>query len=71
MLTPGFSASFDAMVGKMTEAMHLPSNLNGPLDYSQFARWGMIGGIVLVVAILVMLLYFRERFLAAASAANS
>jgi hypothetical protein len=31
----------------------------------------MIGGIVLVVAILVMLLYFRERFLAAASAANS
>jgi hypothetical protein len=71
MLTPGFSASFDAMVGKLAEAMHLPSNLNGPLDYSQFARWGMIGGIVLVVAILVMLLYFRERFLEAASSVKT
>lgn len=70
MLTPGFSASFDAMVAKLNEAMHLPQNLNGPLDYSQFARWGMIGGIVLGAAILVMLLYYRERFLEAASAAN-
>jgi hypothetical protein len=51
--------------------MHLPSTLNGPLDYSQFARWGMIGGIVLVVAILVMLLYFRERFLEAASSVKT
>ena len=70
MLTPGFSASFGAMVSKMNEAMHLPQDLNGPLDYSQFARWGMIGGIVLGVAILVMLLNYRERFLEAASAAR-
>lgn len=70
MLTRGFSASFGAMVSKMNEAMHLPQNLNGPIDYSQFARWGMIGGIVLGVAILVMLLNYRERFLEAASAAR-
>jgi hypothetical protein len=31
----------------------------------------MIGGIVLVVAILVMLLYFRERFLEAASSVKT
>ncbi|HXJ04705.1 MAG TPA: hypothetical protein VNH65_06385 [Candidatus Acidoferrum sp.] len=68
MLTPGFSARFDAMVTNINEALHLPQDLNGPLDYSQFARWGMIGGVVLGVAILVMLLYYRERFLEAASA---
>jgi len=30
----------------------------------------MIGGIILAAAILVMLLYYRERFLQAASAAK-
>jgi len=70
ILTPGFSASFGAMVAKMNEAMHLPQNLNGPIDFSQFARWGMIGGIVLGVAILVMLFNYRERFLEAASASK-
>ncbi len=57
------------MVSKMNEAMHLPQNLNGPIDFSQFARWGMIGGVILGAAILVMLLFYRERFLQAASAA--
>ena len=70
MLTPGFSASFGALVAKLNEAMHLPQNLNNPVDYSQFARWGMIGGIILAAAILVMLLYYRERFLQAALAAK-
>jgi hypothetical protein len=70
ILTPDFSASFSAMITKMNDAMHLPSDINGTIDLAPFVRWGMVGGIILVVAILVMLFYYRDRFLAAASASK-
>ncbi|MGB2669741.1 MAG: hypothetical protein WBE73_14285 [Candidatus Acidiferrum sp.] len=70
LLTPGFSSSFDAAILKMNEAMRLPINIDSPINYAQLVRWGMVGGIVLGVAILVILLYYRERFLEAASAAK-
>lgn len=70
MLTPDFSASFSAMITKMDDAMHLPPDVPSPVDIAQFARWGMVGGIILVVAILVVLFYYREPFLEAATASK-
>ncbi|MGB7284384.1 MAG: hypothetical protein WBE13_19115 [Candidatus Acidiferrum sp.] len=69
-LTPDFSASFSTMITRMNDAMHLPPDINSPIDLAPFVRWGMVGGIILGVAILVMLFYYRERFLAAASASK-
>jgi hypothetical protein len=71
VLSPNFDAMMTSMVTEMNSAMHLPPDVIVPINFVQNMRWFMYLSFLIPIAIVVMLFYYRERFLEAVSAART
>jgi hypothetical protein len=71
VLSPNFDSMMTSMITEMNSAMHLPSDVILPINFAQNMRWFMYLSFLIPIAIVIMLFYYRERFLEAASAAKA
>jgi hypothetical protein len=68
-LTPNYGAVMDSYMKEVQASFHLPETPSSPFDFAQHYGWMMAGGLVIAGAILGLLVYYRPRFLEAASRA--
>lgn len=68
LLTPNFERMMADVVKQTNNTMHLSGDSLGAPNFISFLRLGMYGGLLFSAAILVLLFYYRERFLQAAEA---
>lgn len=68
IMSPSFDSLMKSMISEMYSAMHLPTNVYNPLEVIHNYRWFAYFGLLIPLAIVVLLFYFRERFLEAAAA---
>jgi hypothetical protein len=71
VLSPNYDSLITSGIAKINEAMHLPSHVYQPFDYSHYLRAFTAIGLLIPVVILVLLFYYRLQFLEAASAAEA
>ena len=69
LLTPNYKADIDAFMKEIRASMHLPETQFSPENFSQNYGWAVILGLVVAGAVLGLLVYYRPRFLEAASRA--
>jgi len=69
LLTPNYKAAMDAFMKEIRVSMHLPETQFLPPNFSQNYGWAVILGLVVAGAVLALLVYYRPRFLEAASRA--
>ena len=67
-LNPNFERMMADVIKQTNSAMHIRSNTFAPPNSTFFLHAGMYGGLLFSAAILVLLFYYRERFLQAAKA---
>jgi len=70
-LTPNYSAVMDSYMKEVQASFHLPETNSPPFNFAQHYDWMMVGGLVFAGAILGLLVYYRPRFLEAASRADA
>jgi hypothetical protein len=70
-LTPNYGAVMDSYMKEVQASFHLPETHSSPFNFAQHYGWMMVGGLVLAGAILGLLVYYRPRFLEAASRADA
>jgi hypothetical protein len=70
-LTPNYGAVMDSYMKEVQASFHLPETPSSPLNFAQHYGWMMAGGLVIAGAILGLLVYYRPRFLEAASRAST
>jgi hypothetical protein len=68
-LTPNYTAVMDSYMKEVQASFHLPETPSSPFNFAQHYGWMMAGGLVFAGAILGLLVYYRPRFLEAASRA--
>jgi len=68
VLNPSFEKIMADVMTQTNQAMHLSGDSLGAPNYTFFLHLGMYGGLLFSAAILVLLFYYRERFLQAAEA---
>ncbi len=71
VVSPNYNAVMDSFLKEMQASFHLPET---PFSYASFADhygWTVVLGLLFAGAILGLLVYYRQRFLEAASAATS
>jgi hypothetical protein len=68
-LTPNYGAVMDSYMKEVQAAFHLPETGASPFNFAQHYGWMMAGGLVFAGVILGLLVYYRPRFLEAASRA--
>jgi hypothetical protein len=68
-LTPNYGAVMDSYMKEVQASFHLPETAASPFNFAQHYDWMMVGGLVLGGAILGLLVFYRPRFLEAASRA--
>ncbi len=71
VVDPNYPSRIAALLAEMNNAMHLPPNLYYNPDSLQSMHWFMYIGLLVPVAVLGILFYYRERFMEAASSAAS
>jgi len=71
MLSPNYNAVLDSFLKDVQASFHLPETYASPFNFAQHLGWMMFGGLVFAGAILGLLVYYRPRFLEAASRAAS
>ncbi len=71
MFRPDYGAVMDAYLREVQTSMHLPATQFPPGGFAHHFGWVMALGLVFGGAILGLLVYYRQRFLEAASAAAS
>jgi hypothetical protein len=71
MLRPNFNAVMQSFLKQIEASLHLPESQFSPNNFLQHFGWFMAFGLLFAGAILGLLIYYRERFLEAASAAAS
>jgi hypothetical protein len=71
MLRPNYKAVMQSFLKQMGNSMHLPESQFSSNPFIQYFGWLMVFGLLVAGAILGLLVYYRERFLEAASAAAS
>jgi hypothetical protein len=71
MLSPNYNAVMDSFLKDVQASFHLPETQPSPFNFAQHFGWMMLGGLVFAGAILGLLVYYRPRFLEAASRAAS
>jgi hypothetical protein len=59
----------DSYMREVQTSFHLPETGTSPFNFAQHYAWMMVFGLVLAGALLGMLVYYRPRFLDAASRA--
>jgi len=69
LLTPNSKAEMDVFMKEIRASMHLPETQFLPPNFSQNYGWAVILGLVVAGAVLALLVYYRPRFLEAASRA--
>ena len=71
MLSPNYNAVMDSFLKEMQASLHLPETQFSPANLARDYGWTVVLGLLFAGAILGLLVYYRPRFLEAASAANS
>jgi len=71
MLSPNYNAVVDSFLKEMQASLHLPETQFSPAGFAHHYGWTVLLGLLFAGAILGLLVYYRPRFLEAASAANS
>jgi len=71
MLSPNYNAVMDSFLKEMQASLHLPQTQFSPANFGHHYGWTVVLGLLLAGAILGLLVYYRQRFLEAASAATS
>jgi hypothetical protein len=71
VLSPNYSAVMDSFLKEMQASFHLPETQFSPANFAHHYGWTVALGLLFAGAILGLLVYYRPRFLEAASAANS
>ena len=71
VLSPNYSAVMDSFLKEMQASFHLPETQFWPANFAHHYGWTVALGLLFAGAILGLLVYYRPRFLEAASAANS
>jgi len=69
VLAPNYSAVMDSYMKEVQASFHLPETHSSPFNFTQHFGWIMVGGVLFAVAILGLLINYRQRFLEAASRA--
>ncbi len=59
----------DSYMKEVQASFHLPETYSSPFNFAQHFGWITVGGVLFAVAILGLLIYYRQRFLEAASKA--
>jgi hypothetical protein len=70
-LTPNYGAVMDSYMKEVQAPFRLPEMQSTPFNFSQHFGWIMVGGLIFAGAILGLLVYYRPRFLEAASRATA
>jgi len=71
LLTPNYGAVVDSYMKEVQASFHLPETYSSPLNFAQHYGWMMAAGLLFVGAIIGLLVYYRPRFLEAASRAGA
>ena len=71
MLSPNYNSAMDSFMKEMQATLHLPETPFSPANFSHHYRWTVILAFLFAGAILGLLVYYRPRFLEAASRAAS
>lgn len=71
VLNPNFDSLMNSMMAGIYSEFHLPAGVYAPMDILQHMRLFMYIGLLIPIAIVGMLFYYRERFLEASAAAKS
>ncbi|MFI5092529.1 MAG: hypothetical protein WCE50_02920 [Candidatus Acidiferrum sp.] len=71
LLSPDFDSWVNSIIGDMNNALRLPEGVGVPMDFFHHMRLLMDIGLLIPVAIVAMLFYYRERFFEAATAAKT
>ena len=71
VLSPNYNAVMDSFLKEMQASLHLPETQFSHANFAHHYGWAVALGPLLAGAILGLLVYYRPRFLEAASAANS
>jgi len=71
MLRPNYKTAMESSLKQMENSMHLPESQFSSNPFLQHFGWILALGLLFAGAILGLFIYYRQRFLAAASAAAS
>jgi len=71
VLSPNYKAVMDSFMKEFQASLHLPETPFSGVDFSPNYGWTVVFGLLIAVAILGMLVYYRPRFLKEASRAAS
>jgi len=71
VLSPNYNSAMDSFMKEMQATLHLPETPFSPANFSHHYRWTVILAFLFAGAILGLLVYYRPRFLEAASRAAS
>jgi len=69
MLSPNYYAVMDSFLREMKASLHLPETQFSPANFSHHFGWAVVLGVVFAGVVLGLLIYYRPRFLEAASKA--
>ncbi|PYU82610.1 MAG: hypothetical protein DMG51_13510 [Acidobacteria bacterium] len=71
VLSPNYNSAMDSFMKEMQATLHLPETQFSPANFSHHYGWTVVLAFLFAGAILGLLVYYRPRFLAAASRAAS
>jgi len=71
VLSPNYNAVMDSFMKEMQASLHLPETQFSLASFSHNYGWTVVLGLILAGAILGLLVFYRPRFLEAASRAAS
>jgi len=67
ILNPNYASLVSSFLNDINKAMNVPPNIYSSANYIHQLRWTMYFGLLVPVAIVVLLYYYRKRFREAAS----
>jgi hypothetical protein len=71
LLTPNYKSVMDSFMKEMQASLHLPETQFPPGNFAHNYGWTVVLGLLFAGAILGLLVYYRPRFLEAASRADA
>jgi hypothetical protein len=71
VLNPNYPSQVASLMDHVNSAMGLPADLYNPLNNLHQARWSMYAGLLIPFAMVAILIYYRRRFVEAATSGTS